>query len=83
MAVGNLIGGMYLNGQILAGINKFDEQRELITETTVVFFTDEMSFQFSHQLVEALALVLAVADNRFMVFHTGDFPAFASPECFL
>ena len=63
VATGNLIVGVYLYAEVLAGINELDEQRELIAEVVVVLLTHEYFLLFLHQLVQALAFVRAIGHD--------------------
>src|SRR5438128_9033276 len=44
-----LIVGVYLNGKVVVGINKFDEQRESVTICTVYMLTNQFALILSNQ----------------------------------
>ena len=77
LALGNLIRRVHLDAKILTGVDKLDEQWELIAEALEVFLADKSVFLFAHQLVEALALVFAIGHDRLIVFNTGNLPTFS------
>ena len=65
-----LIVRMYLDREVLTSIDKLNEQRELITETLVVFLADQHVLLFAHQLVQTLTFILAVGNDSLTVLDT-------------
>ena len=63
---GQFIVRVYLNRQILLGVNKLDKQRELALESLVVFFSYQLSFIFFHQLSQVLAGICTFCYYRFV-----------------
>ena len=70
-----LIIGMYLNGKIVAGINKLYQQRESITKALVVLLPYQLLFVFLHQFSQVKTLIFTVGYNRFITRDIRDFPA--------
>ena len=58
-----LVVRMYLNAEILTGVDKLDEQGKLIAKVLVVVLTNKFLLLFTNQLVKALALVLTCCHN--------------------
>ena len=77
LLAGNLVVGVYLDGEVAVGVDELDEQWKLVAEALVVLRAEEAVLQFSHHLVEVLALILTVGNDRFVTLHAGDFPALA------
>ena len=77
--MGYLVGGMHLNGQVLARIDELDEQGELVAEALVVVFSYQFLFHLCHQLVQFSARTGTLAHQCFVVFHSADFPALPHP----
>ena len=75
--MGNLVGGVYLYGQILTCIDKLDEQRELIAEALVVGLAHELFLQFGNGFVEAFSFQRTFFHDRLIILHSRDFPAFS------
>ena len=69
LAMGRLVSRMYLNGQILTGIDEFNQQRKLIAKALVVLLAYQELFLFSDKLVQAHTLKRAIGHNRFIVLH--------------
>ena len=70
VAAGDLIIGVYLDAEVLTGIDELDEQWELIAKALIVLLSDEQSFLLTHQLVEALAFIRAVGDDGLAAANT-------------
>ena len=68
---------MHLDREVAVCIDKLDEQWKLIAETLVVLFSEEASLPFCNNLVEALALHLAIGYDAFISWYSRDFPAFS------
>ena len=66
-----------MDREVAVGIDKLDEQWKLIAETLVVLFSEEAPLQFCNNLVEALALHLAIGYDAFISWYSRDFPAFS------
>ena len=77
LLLGNFIIRMHLDREVAVGIDKLDEQWKLIAETLVVLFSEEASLPFCNNLVEALALHLAIGYDAFISWYSRDFPAFS------
>ena len=77
LLLGNFIIRMHLDREVAVGIDKLDEQWKLIAETLVVLFSEEASLPFCNNLVEALALHLAIGYDAFIFWYSRDFPAFS------
>ena len=77
LTLGNLVGRMNLNREVLTCIDKLDEQRELIAEALVVLLTHEFLFLFGNNLIELLAGELAIGYYSFIAGHSRNLPAFA------
>ena len=77
LTLGYLVGGMNLYREVLTGINKLDEQWELVAKTLVVVLAYEFLLKFGNNLVELLACILAIGNNSLVARHARYFPAFA------
>ena len=69
--------GMHLNRQVALGVDELDEQRELIAEAAVIVGSQKALALLAHQLVERLALVLALAHHGLAARHAREFPTLA------
>ena len=74
---GQFVVRVYLDGQILLGIDEFDEQREFAVEAFVVGFAYQCSFVFVDHLCQVLACIGTVGYDGFVARNVRDFPAFA------
>ena len=66
----NLVCRVYLDAEVLAGVDELDEQGELIAKTLVVFLANELVLHFANELVEAFALLLAIGYDGLVVLDT-------------
>jgi hypothetical protein len=57
--------GMYLDGEVLAGVNELDEEREGITIFLINPFTDEQSFVLVNELGEIETEIHIADDTAF------------------
>ena len=57
VALGYLVVGVYLDAQVLVGIDKLDEQRKLVAEALVVRRPQQSSLLLEHQLVQRQSTV--------------------------
>ena len=76
MTVCDLVCRVYLDAKILTGIDKLDEQGELIAEALVVLLTDKTTLLFAYKLVQALTLFFPVSNDSLVILHTGYLPTF-------
>ena len=77
LALGYLVGGMHLDREVLTGIDKLDEQGELVAEALIVGLAHELVLLLDYQFVELLAGILTVGYHCLVAGHSRDFPAFA------
>ena len=68
--MGSLVVGMHLNGQVLARVDKLDEQRKPVAEALVVFLTHQLLLHLSQHLIEGLALALAIGNDGLVAWHS-------------
>ena len=61
---------MYLDRKVGIGIDKLDEQWKLVSKTLIVICTEEVLLQFSNNLIELLALHLAVGYDALVARNT-------------
>ena len=78
LLLGNLIVRMYLDRKVGIGIDKLDEQWELVAKTLIVICTEEILLQLCNNLIELLALHLAVGYDALVARNTRDFPTLAN-----
>ena len=71
------VGGMHLNGQVVAGVDELDEQRELIAEALVVGFAHQSLFLLCNEVVKVATCIRATTDNGLITGHATDFPTLA------
>ena len=72
-----LVIGMHLDAEVLTGIDKLNQQGELVAEALIVLLSYQLFTILAHQLVQALALVGTVGHDGLVILHTRDFPALA------
>ena len=72
-----LVVGVHLDGELLARVDKLDEQGKQITVARVVLLADQQLLLLRQHVVEFPALVFAVGDNSLVVFHARHLPALA------
>ena len=70
LTVSYLVRRMYLNRQILTGIDEFDQQRELIAKALVVLLAYQEFLLSYDKLIQAHALKRAIGHNRLTILHT-------------
>ena len=75
LLLGNLIVRMHLDRKVGVGIDKLDEQRELIAKTLVVFGSKETVLQLGNNLIEFLALHFAISYDALVARNSRNFPA--------
>ena len=73
--MGCLVVRMNLDGQLATGVDELDEQWEHIAEALVILCSDEFIFKLGYQVIKAHTCVLALTDDSFIIFDTGNFPA--------
>ena len=78
LLLGNFVIRMYLDRKVGIGIDKLDEQWKLVSKTLIVICTEEILLQFSNNLIELLALYLAVGYDALVSRNTRDFPTLAN-----
>ena len=66
---------MYLDGEIVACIDKLDEQGESITELLIYLFTDQLLFVACEQLAQRHTREWSVGNDRYIVVYSRYFPA--------
>ena len=79
LTVGYLVGRVYLDGQVLMGVDKLDQQGELIAKALVVGFAYEGCLLFGNQGVEGLGGGTTQYWG-FIVFDTRNLPALCTPD---
>ena len=72
-----LVVGVHLDGELLARVDKLDEQGKQIAVARVVLLADQQLLLLRQHVVEFPALVFAVGDNSLVVFHARHLPALA------
>lgn len=70
-----LVGGVNLNGEVLMGVDKLDEQRKLIAKALIVGLADQTSLLALDNVVEVLALADGLATGN-----ARDLPALGAPN---
>ena len=70
LLLGNFVIRMYLDRKVGIGIDKLDEQWKLVSKTLIVICTEEILLQFSNNLIELLALHLAVGYDALVARNT-------------
>ena len=69
---------MHLNGQVVAGIDELDEQRELVAKALVVGLAHQSLLLLCHEVVKVATCVRATTDNGLITVHATDFPTLAN-----
>ena len=75
--MGYFVVGVYLDAQVLMGVDELDEQRKLAAEALVVRLSHERWAQCGHYFVERLAVEGTSADDGLAAGHARQFPALA------
>ena len=67
---------MDLDGQVVPGVDEFDQERELVPVPLIDVFAHEDVLEFLHELGDGPPAQGAVRDGSLMLPETGQFPAF-------
>ena len=67
---------MDLDGQVVPGVDKLDQERELVPVPLVDMLAHEGVLEFLHELGDGPPAQGAVRDGSLMLPETGQFPAF-------
>ena len=71
------IVGVYLDREVLTGVDELHQQGEFRTMTFVDGFADQLAAEAGDKLRKRPARIFALRDDRFIAFHTRQFPALA------
>lgn len=77
VAAGCLVVGVYLYGEVVAGVDKLEEQRELVAVALVDAAAHELFLQHGDEPVERHAAVGTFGHDGLIALDTRYFPAFA------
>ncbi len=72
-----LVGGMHLNGQVVACIDELDEQRELVAKALVVGLAHQSLLLLCNEVVKVATCIGSTTDNGLITGHATDFPTLA------
>ena len=78
LAVGYLVVGMHLNGEILLGVDKLDEQREAMAEALIVVTPHQPLLIAVDEVGEQHAVLASTFNRRHIALHGREFPALAN-----
>ena len=69
--------GVHLNRKILTGVDEFHQQRKFRTMPFVDGMADQLPFELPDKFRQGHAGIFPLSDDRFIAFHTRQFPALA------
>ena len=68
---------MDLDGEVVPGVDEFDQERELVPVPLIDVFAHERFLEFLHDFGDGPSTQDAVRDGGLVLSETGQFPAFA------
>ena len=73
-----MVVGVDLDGEVVVGIDDFEEKGEVGAEVVEVFLTEDFAHVYFQSLVDGVFGEEAVGDDRFVARETGESPEFAA-----
>ena len=76
--MGYLVVGMHLDGEILLGVDKLDEQREAMAEALIVVTPHQPLLVAVDEVGEQHTVLASTFNRRHIALHGREFPALAN-----
>ena len=76
---GQFVVGVHLDGEVLLGVDVFDQHGELVSGVLIHVLADELAFIFLRELCDGLSREGTFGHDAFVVHYAGKLPALRAP----